>query len=360
MDPYSSPLTQPPRVTTPRRVDMPRTPSVPDTTRRQWALNGAQGLPLSTRADDPRLSALGSSPTRRDVWRMALGNERADTLIDSSRAYREANPQLFEHVFDGRNIDRPTRHEVVADSLGGQGGQFHYPSALPKFFNKGMASMALVGPERIKINRESDLNTLLHEYLHNDTVGSRPQERINAYADIVKRRDGSALFQATHLPTSRRGFEDMDPVARRALNLTSRVYHGPWSNRMARQEAGSTLGELRAFLEQNGADTTTPEGTRQGLLGLQNMPNRPERINQFLDTIRAPTQHFNYTDGPRRRSPTPQYLRRKIREEAGETGPSPRQLRWQEENLDALSRMIPGIARNTAPVNPYAAGLRAG
>ena len=285
----------------------------------------AQGMPegtvpLMTPVSDPRLKHLqGPAVTRRQAWNTAVGPRRANTIIDSATKYRAANPELFKGVFDGRNVDRTIPVEV------GDNARFMSESAKRLSPKPHPDTRGLYFPvsgtrdwekkpmqqirDSILVKPNVPWNVLMHELLHQDTADIVPQLRWPALQALAKANPDDAdweplqrLYQSTQYPTNH--------PAHRVQDITGPTHLSRTRNPV---EIGTQLGTLRAHLEQQGVDTTNTNALRSAIQNLKQHSGGNDEAQRFHDAIHAP-------------SLTPER---------------------KKSVIDDLTRLLPGIARNT-------------
>lgn len=264
-------------------------------------------MPLSAPLSDPRLDHLaGDSVTRRDAISTALGEPRATNFIDKSTAYRQANPKLFEGVYDGGNIDRPMK--VIRKGAFYPSHGLYSPVAYVQGTNE-------IGPGNIKVRGDNPFTTLMHELFHLDTSGSRPQDVEGAFADLRKGNGAEPIEQLL----SNRLLPVGSQTGKDAKVITDRSYYPNGGG--DRNEMGSQLGALRVHLEQLGIDTSNKEALRKALSTMGDDP----RIMHNFEAQRIHRALNDPTLSPEER----------------------------ERGLDALVELMPGIAKSDTTQYPY-------
>lgn len=264
-------------------------------------------IPLSGPISDPRLDHLiGDSVTRRQAISTALGEPRATNFIDKSAAYRQANPEIFKGVYDGGNIDRPIK--VLRNDAFFAPHGIYFPAGYVPETNE-------VVPGKIKVRGDNPFTTLIHEFFHLDTSGSRPQDVEGILKDLP---EGEAVNPVVQLRYNKNLPPDSQ-TGKDAKVITDRAYHPNGGGN--RSEIGSQLGTLRVHLEQLGIDTSNKEELRKALSTMGDDP-------RIMHNFEAQRIHRALND------PTL----------------SPQQ---RERGLDALVELMPGIAKADTTQYPY-------
>lgn len=281
-------------------------------------------VPLMTPVSDRRLKHLqGPNVTRRQAWNTAVGKERADKIIDSAAKYRAAHPELFEGVFRGGNVDRPVpvnikstrqfiedyrkvlgRNNPEAVRYGKQESAMYSTPHLARSSSGGYKYI----PASIAVKKESPFRHILHELFHLDTPGTRPQEWDSALTSFQEEDD---LQPIQRLYSALQYSRPPTDTGQTAQFVTDRTY--PTKGRFQRHEIGSQLGTLRAHLEQQGVDTTSPDALRSAIQNLEQHIGDNDEVQRFHDVIHAP-----------------------------DLTPAQKKI-----IIDALTKLLPGIARTT-------------
>lgn len=281
-------------------------------------------LPLATPIEAPALDHLfGATTTRRAAWNTLVGNKRTNALVDYAANYRKANPTMFQGVFDGGTIDTPVnmrrldqngfaamirkqepgRTPAASQAKAATTGGIMYTARNPHDMSFGA----------VRTGMGMDMSTLLHELSHTGT----PTSNLTASGKPSGRPGVLATPTPEYLDTLFKQ-HPTNPTGRAAQRLTDATYSADLTTRP--NEIGSQIISMKAHLEQQGVDTTSPDAIYRAL----------KNPDHFKDAAFEPTKmsrNLQLLADPRYGIPPEDY----------------------DKGLKAIADLMPGIAKTTTP-----------